>query len=86
VIPSYGRKHPDDIDASFMGDSVAHWEGDTLVVVKSPASTTRPGLRAWEPFIAKICRSSSVIRGAGAAFGAVSSSRRASARVRMRRE
>jgi hypothetical protein len=32
VIPADGRKHPDDIDASFMGDSVAHWEGDTLVV------------------------------------------------------
>src|ERR1700734_1584893 len=32
VIPTDGRKHPDDIDPSFMGDSVAHWEGDTLVV------------------------------------------------------
>jgi hypothetical protein len=27
-----GRKHPDDVDLSFMGDSVEHWEGDTLVV------------------------------------------------------
>jgi hypothetical protein len=32
VIPTDGRKHPDDIDQSFLGDSVAHWEGDTLVV------------------------------------------------------
>jgi hypothetical protein len=32
VIPTDGRKHPDDIDPSFMGDSVGHWEGDTLVV------------------------------------------------------
>lgn len=32
VIPTDGRKHPDDIEPSFMGDSVAHWEGDTLVV------------------------------------------------------
>jgi hypothetical protein len=32
VIPTDGRKHPDDIDPSFMGDSVAHWDGDTLVV------------------------------------------------------
>src|SRR5580698_8957026 len=32
VIPTDGRKHPDDVDASFLGDSVAHWEGDTLVV------------------------------------------------------
>src|ERR1700689_73246 len=30
VIPTDGRKHPDDIDPSFLGDSVAHWDGDTL--------------------------------------------------------
>jgi hypothetical protein len=27
-----GRPHPDDLDASFQGDSIGHWEGDTLVV------------------------------------------------------
>jgi hypothetical protein len=32
VIPTDGRKHPDDIEPSFLGDSVAHWEGSTLVV------------------------------------------------------
>src|SRR5580704_3087915 len=32
VIPTDRRKHPDDIDPSFLGDSVGHWEGDTLVV------------------------------------------------------
>jgi hypothetical protein len=32
VIPTDGRPHSDDIDPSFMGDSVAHWDGDTLVV------------------------------------------------------
>lgn len=28
-----GRKHLDDPDPSYMGDSVGHWEGDTLVAV-----------------------------------------------------
>jgi len=32
IIPTDGRKHPDDLDPTFMGDSVAHWDGDTLVV------------------------------------------------------
>jgi hypothetical protein len=31
VIP-FGTKHPDDLEPSFMGDSVARWDGDTLVV------------------------------------------------------
>lgn len=26
-----GRKHPDDVDPSYAGHSVGHWEGDTLV-------------------------------------------------------
>jgi hypothetical protein len=27
-----GRKHQDDPDPTYMGDSIGHWEGDTLVV------------------------------------------------------
>ena len=27
-----GRKHPEDLDPTFQGDSVGHWEGGTLVV------------------------------------------------------
>lgn len=32
VIPTDGRSHRSDVDPSYMGDSVGHWEGDTLVV------------------------------------------------------
>ena len=32
VIPTDGRGHADDVDPSFMGDSVGRWDGDTLVV------------------------------------------------------
>jgi hypothetical protein len=31
-IPTDGRAHPVDPDPTWMGDSVAHWEADTLVV------------------------------------------------------
>ena len=32
VIPIDGRDHPKDLDPTWMGNSVGHWEGDTLVV------------------------------------------------------
>ncbi|HEY6903490.1 MAG TPA: hypothetical protein VI216_04235 [Candidatus Acidoferrales bacterium] len=32
VIPTDGRSHPRDLDPTWMGNSVGHWEGDTLVV------------------------------------------------------
>ena len=31
-IPTDGRQHPKDPNPTFLGDSVGHWEGDTLVV------------------------------------------------------
>ena len=32
IIPTDGRPHPDDHEPSYLGDSVARWDGDTLVV------------------------------------------------------
>ncbi len=32
IIPTDGRPHPDDIEPSYLGDSIGRWEGDTLVV------------------------------------------------------
>jgi hypothetical protein len=32
LVPTDGRAHRADIDTSYMGDSVARWDGDTLVV------------------------------------------------------
>jgi hypothetical protein len=32
IIPIDGRQHRTDIDPSYLGDSIGHWEGDTLVV------------------------------------------------------
>jgi hypothetical protein len=32
VIPTDGRAHPEDLDPTWMGNSVGKWEGDTLVV------------------------------------------------------
>jgi hypothetical protein len=32
IIYTDGRQHPADLQASYFGDSIGHWEGDTLVV------------------------------------------------------
>jgi len=32
IIPMDGRPHRTDVDPSYLGDSIGHWEGDTLVV------------------------------------------------------
>lgn len=32
LVPLDASKHPDDPEPTFFGDSVAHWDGDTLVV------------------------------------------------------
>ena len=32
LVPTDGRAHRDDVPPSYRGDSVGHWEGDTLVV------------------------------------------------------
>jgi hypothetical protein len=32
IIPTDGRPHRNDVDPSTLGDSIGHWEGDTLVV------------------------------------------------------
>ena len=42
IIPTDGRPHPDDVEPSFLGDSVAHWEGGTLVV-----DVTSFNLKTW---------------------------------------
>jgi hypothetical protein len=32
VVPTDGRDHPKNVDPTWMGNSVGHWEGDTLVI------------------------------------------------------
>jgi hypothetical protein len=32
IIYTDGRQHPKDFDSAYQGDSIGHWEGDTLVV------------------------------------------------------
>ena len=42
-----GRKHPEDPDLTFNGDSIGHWEGDTLVVdtvALEPHTSIAPGV------------------------------------------
>lgn len=58
VIYADGRQHPNDLDTSYLGHSVSHWEGDTLVVDVAGLSDdtwlgggqghTEPGLEAGE--------------------------------------
>ena len=54
-----GRVTPDGYPSVWMGYSIGHWEGDTLVITTSSwiqrPSATRPGLILWEPLIARIC-------------------------------
>src|SRR5437870_8276811 len=51
IVPTDGRPHPTDVEPTFMGDSVSHWEGDTLVMDTIGLrewrldATTRPGIR-----------------------------------------
>jgi hypothetical protein len=37
---SLNTKHPEDLEPTYMGDSVGHWEGDTLVVDKNNFTDT----------------------------------------------
>ncbi len=37
-----GRKHPDDPDLTFNGNSIGHWEGDTLVVDSTSFTADTP--------------------------------------------
>jgi hypothetical protein len=48
-VPTDGRPHSDDPDPSFVGESVGHWEGDTLVVdtIAIDRRVTNPG--GWHP-------------------------------------
>jgi hypothetical protein len=32
LIYTDGREHPKDLDTSYMGNSIGHWDGDTLVI------------------------------------------------------
>src|SRR5712691_10875394 len=32
LVPTDGRAHRTDVDPSYFGDSIGHWEGDTLVI------------------------------------------------------
>jgi hypothetical protein len=41
-----GRKHPDDLEPTYMGNAIGKFEGDTLSSIRS-ASMTRPGSTRW---------------------------------------
>jgi hypothetical protein len=42
IVPTDGRPHRKDVDVSYLGDSVGHWDGDTLVV-----ETTKFNAETW---------------------------------------
>jgi hypothetical protein len=44
VIPTHGGPHPSDLDPTWYGDSIGHWEGDTLVVDNHPSVFEKPWL------------------------------------------
>jgi hypothetical protein len=51
IIPTDGRNHRDDVPPSFRGDSVGHWEGDTLVVeTKNFTDTNWMHAEGWVSF------------------------------------
>jgi hypothetical protein len=61
MIPTDGRKHTplQELDGTYTGESIAHWDGDTLVV-DSWASTPTPGsTKSAVTCTAKTCTSSS---------------------------
>ena len=48
-IPTDGRPHSEDPDKSFGGESVGHWEGDTLVVDTIAVDGRLMNFERWHP-------------------------------------
>ena len=64
LIPTDGRAHRTDLDGSYNGDSVAHWEGDTLVVDETGFNDdTWLGSDGW--FHSEAMHVSNALRGKG---------------------
>jgi len=59
IVYTDGRTHPKDLDTSYLGHSIGHWEGDTLVVdvaglndetwMGGAQGHTEPGVHVGEP-------------------------------------
>ncbi len=47
IIHTDGRPHPKDPDPTFNGNSVAHWEKDTLVIDTIALDTRVPNFGGW---------------------------------------
>ena len=47
IIPIDGRKHRDDVEESYLGDSVGHWDGDKLVEHWTVSSQTQRTADEW---------------------------------------